>query len=921
MTDFVYDNTNLNFPKSDLQSLPPAADPTKYMMSGDWNVANQAIIDLRNAVLNGKWHGLQDNPSEVAATAGVKVRSKGGRFQVSESFGLPASSGSTPFGSPWPYFNVMDYGADPKGLVDSGPAFDAAFTAMNNDWQQANGGSIHGETGGPIGLGTLRTLFVPRGVYLIATPFTLPSYVRVVGEQSILVGADYSTDIMLVSQTYRQHIDGLQFIGGRDQVHVLAHLDDIRFTNCTFSHPGRMSYNNSDWQIKPAWNGASVYHAGDVVLYLGLTYVATATHNADNINPATLNGWQLHPLIGTSRHYFEDCDFLGAFQPFAYWAGGNTYAIGDKVIFKKLPYIATAPHVADNVQPDTLTGWSVYSGTDAEKITGQCINSFGSDNLIMRRCFVFTSMAVPMTLSEGDYRFEDTMMVNGGVYEWFEVNNSSLSIHNCKITGEQGSGGLFEYTQTDSPGDGFYAQSVGLGVINITDSVVFASLLRFYNIPQTMKIRGNTGLIGGFWFGPNITQLQLELADIATGWDVDFKGIDRGSIGLIESNLGPDTNIQITNEVFHRMGVSQAAEVVPSDDFLGNINITNGVPVGEAIYPSGGVGNSNCSAVLTTDPVTGWAEEVITAPNAPTFGNFTDGLYGGLLNALAGPGLYTLSLMFEIRTDTSMTVAGNAGKTEIWKQFSKGRHVLNIPFSWRGLPKNWQPFTSYAVGDFVMTDGPYVPSGLNSGFICVAAGQSGPGPNTTNWTSASPTNAGTFGNEWNDGTVKWVIFWYAEPGIAVYNIPPTTVFGLVHARLFKGNYGGKSWDLTTYGSNAPTRGNWRVGDKVINTQPGIGLPSGWICTTGGSIGPAWATGTQYNVGDIVKNDTRYWICVEKSGAGTSAGAGPGPNGAIFPRGTWSTSEYFVDNPGANELHWMTYSDGADAVFRPYGLIG
>jgi len=66
VSHFVYDNTSLSYPKTDLQDVPPGADPTKYVAAEDWNLANQAAVDLRDAVRNGRWYGFAAQSSDPA---------------------------------------------------------------------------------------------------------------------------------------------------------------------------------------------------------------------------------------------------------------------------------------------------------------------------------------------------------------------------------------------------------------------------------------------------------------------------------------------------------------------------------------------------------------------------------------------------------------------------------------------------------------------------------------------------------------------------------------------------------------------------------------------------------------------------------------------------------------------------------------
>lgn len=64
MTHFVYDNTALDYPKTDLNGLPPGADPTQYIVAAEWNRVCQAATDLKALVRGGKWYGLEAQASD-----------------------------------------------------------------------------------------------------------------------------------------------------------------------------------------------------------------------------------------------------------------------------------------------------------------------------------------------------------------------------------------------------------------------------------------------------------------------------------------------------------------------------------------------------------------------------------------------------------------------------------------------------------------------------------------------------------------------------------------------------------------------------------------------------------------------------------------------------------------------------------------
>lgn len=64
MSHFVYDNTALSYPKTNLNVLPPGANAAQYVVDNDWNIAMQACVDLRDVLKNGKYYGFQEQPSD-----------------------------------------------------------------------------------------------------------------------------------------------------------------------------------------------------------------------------------------------------------------------------------------------------------------------------------------------------------------------------------------------------------------------------------------------------------------------------------------------------------------------------------------------------------------------------------------------------------------------------------------------------------------------------------------------------------------------------------------------------------------------------------------------------------------------------------------------------------------------------------------
>ncbi len=66
MPHFLYDNTALLYPKTDLNALPVGANPDQYVMAVDWNTVNQAVDDLKSWGRGAKWLGLEAQVTDPA---------------------------------------------------------------------------------------------------------------------------------------------------------------------------------------------------------------------------------------------------------------------------------------------------------------------------------------------------------------------------------------------------------------------------------------------------------------------------------------------------------------------------------------------------------------------------------------------------------------------------------------------------------------------------------------------------------------------------------------------------------------------------------------------------------------------------------------------------------------------------------------
>jgi hypothetical protein len=64
MTNFIYDNTSLAFPKSDFSPLPVGANPVQWIVAANWNQLAQAVIDLRDGIRAAKYLGFTEQASD-----------------------------------------------------------------------------------------------------------------------------------------------------------------------------------------------------------------------------------------------------------------------------------------------------------------------------------------------------------------------------------------------------------------------------------------------------------------------------------------------------------------------------------------------------------------------------------------------------------------------------------------------------------------------------------------------------------------------------------------------------------------------------------------------------------------------------------------------------------------------------------------
>lgn len=98
MSDFVYDATALPSGKSDARPLTGPAE--NHVTAAEWNTVMQAIVDLRDAVLAGNYHGLVSDPTApLPGALGVRIRNNAGVLELSNggtAFAAVTADGASP---------------------------------------------------------------------------------------------------------------------------------------------------------------------------------------------------------------------------------------------------------------------------------------------------------------------------------------------------------------------------------------------------------------------------------------------------------------------------------------------------------------------------------------------------------------------------------------------------------------------------------------------------------------------------------------------------------------------------------------------------------------------------------------------------------------------------------------------------------
>lgn len=162
MSNFLYDNTDLDFPKTDLEPLPEGADPTEYCMAANWNKAMQALLDVRGAILSGKYFGFTPG-ADPALSGHTYIFSQSNQLKFHKSDNTVVSLG-VPV-DPAGYLIVSKYATGGDG--SGGDPWTGWDTFLN-------------------GYGSAYDAFFPPGYYMLTTGLVVPVGSTLIGSGSAL---------------------------------------------------------------------------------------------------------------------------------------------------------------------------------------------------------------------------------------------------------------------------------------------------------------------------------------------------------------------------------------------------------------------------------------------------------------------------------------------------------------------------------------------------------------------------------------------------------------------------------------------------------------------------------------------------------------------------------------------------------------
>lgn len=197
---------------------PGPALSLPYTTVNNWTVDQPKFVSTGDASLRA---------ALAAANGGTNVgfqRSEAGA--VLTSFDIMARE---------KYSARAHFGAEGDGISDDTAKLQAAINAVSlKQGFQTTSGAITGAY-----VSNCYELDLGNGIYKISAALVLPSYVRLVGRNAVIIQTNLSLDILDgTAEAYQWHVEGIHFSGGRHAAKLQNNnIDTTRWTfyNCTFS--------------------------------------------------------------------------------------------------------------------------------------------------------------------------------------------------------------------------------------------------------------------------------------------------------------------------------------------------------------------------------------------------------------------------------------------------------------------------------------------------------------------------------------------------------------------------------------------------------------------------------------------------------------------------------------------------------------
>lgn len=127
-------------------------------------------------------------------------------------------------------------------------------------------------------------------------------------------------------------------------------------------------FQNQVVQAFAAWSSGTTYAAGATVTYTdGNTYTSLVGSNLDNVPPNTLgSSWALTPTLSVAVSTFPSAASTvpyGQVSPVIEWDAGQTYSIGNFVMFKGTEYVSLTNNNTGNYpNASGSTSWAALTG-------------------------------------------------------------------------------------------------------------------------------------------------------------------------------------------------------------------------------------------------------------------------------------------------------------------------------------------------------------------------------------------------------------------------------------------------------------------------------------------------------------------------------------------------------------------------------